>query len=133
MGKKKTGGKKGPPEHFTDPKRTFLDSHSSAFMGALDNNRAGEFYDFVTREFIVKFGNNTSTVESTPVPESSEGGNDGESSEDDNDGGMRSKARADAASANFVKVRAVSLLINSRRVIYLPKGIEIVTVVSPKL
>ena len=118
MGKKKTGGKKGPPEHFTGPKRTFLDSHSSAFMGALDNNRAGEFYDFVTREFIVKFGNNTSTVESTPVPESSEGGNDGESSEDDDDGGMWSKACADAASAHFVKVRAVSFLINSRRVIY---------------
>jgi hypothetical protein len=113
MSKKKKGGKKGPPEHFTGAKRAFLDGHSSAYLEALDGDRAGEFYNFVTREYIAKFGYTSgATVENPSVQEPSEGDEDEEhgGGEQGEESDMMSREQADAASAEFTKIRAVSHL-----------------------
>lgn len=117
MGKKK-GGKRGRREHLTGAKRAFLDAHASAYTEALDANKPGEFYNFITREFIAKYGDSVDFTKTTDEEPSNEGthiNEDGENGEDNENGeqeegeeSLLTREQAAKASVDFGKIREVS-------------------------
>jgi hypothetical protein len=69
-GKNNKGGpeaKRGAPDHFRGFKRQFLESRAIIYQQALDSkgNKTSEFYDKVTRDFILKYGD-TKPFEAEP-------------------------------------------------------------------
>ena len=50
------GVKRGAPDHFKGYKKQFLDSQAILYQQALDNNKTTEFYNKVTWDFVVKYG-----------------------------------------------------------------------------
>jgi hypothetical protein len=70
-GRKKNGApkaKRGAPDHFRGFKHQFLESQAIVYQQALDNKKTSEFYDKVTRDFIMKYGD-TEPFEVEPVEE----------------------------------------------------------------
>lgn len=52
--------KHGGKEHFKGAKALWLVSRAALFQAAQDAGRTGEFYSFITREFIKEFGDDGS-------------------------------------------------------------------------
>jgi len=61
-GKKSKKNQEGPgvkcsaPDHFKGYKKQFLDSQAILYQQALNNNNTTEFYNKVTQDFVVKYG-----------------------------------------------------------------------------
>lgn len=110
-------GKRGRREHLTGVKRDFVDSRASAYTEALDSNKVGEFYNFITREFIAKFGDDLD-VTKEPSDQGIQTDEDGEDSRQEARGNIEqeqgegspsmTQEQAVRASANFGKIREVS-------------------------
>ena len=117
MGKQK-GGKRGRQEHLTGARRTFLDAHASAYTEALDANKPGEFYNFITHEFIAIYGDSIDFTKNTDEEPSNEGthmNEDGGNSrnEDNGKGGQEegsplTREQATKASVDFGNIQKVS-------------------------
>lgn len=74
-GKKKhgaPGAKRGAPDHFRGFKRQFLESQANMYQQALDSKKTSEFYDKITRDFIIKYGDTepfeVESAEEPPTP-----------------------------------------------------------------
>lgn len=98
---KKHGGK----EHFKGEKAAWLVSKAGMFQAAQDAGRTGEFYSFITREFIKDFGDNGSG--DFTLEEEKNVGQD-VSVVDENMRGASSQEEADAASKRSASLRIVS-------------------------
>jgi hypothetical protein len=74
-GKKKhgaPGAKRGAPDHFRGFKCQFLESQANMYQQALDSKKTSEFYDKITRDFIIKYGDTepfeVESAEEPPTP-----------------------------------------------------------------
>lgn len=118
MGKQK-GGKRGQREHLTGARHAFLDAQASAYTEVLDANKPGEFYNFVTRKFIAKYGDDIDFTKNTDEELSNEGTHmnkddmDGGNGEDNRNSGQEegsplTREQATKASMDFGKIQEVS-------------------------
>jgi len=109
MGKSKKGkgGKLGAPDHFSGFKLDFLIARAGLYQQSLDSNSPAAFYDKVTLDFIVKYGEeqpfNKPLDEDAPDPEIFDAGDD-----EDDPRHSPSKEEAAESAALFTKLRTVS-------------------------
>lgn len=102
--------KHGGKEHFKGEKAAFLVSKAILFQAAQDSNRPGEFYDYITRAFIEKFGDDGSgdfTSEQGKLGAHVDG-----PEVDENMRGEPSQDAADAATKRFAVLRLVSAMLS---------------------
>jgi len=93
--------KRGAPEHFSGFKLDFLVSRVASYLQCIDSKSVSEFYDKVTRDFIMKYGHkepfNRNPDEDLPDPV-----------KDPQE--PLSKEKAEENSAIFIKLRTVSIM-----------------------
>lgn len=98
--------KHGAPDHFTGLKLAFLSSRVVSYQQCLDSKSVGEFYNKVTRDFILKYGQDEpfydNPDEDPPDPDNNMDGNIKDPQK------PLSKETAEENAATFIRLRTVN-------------------------